>query len=51
MELDEMKLAWKALDRRLDQQNALSLQLFRDGRMDKLQQGGSHWCGDRRSRC
>jgi hypothetical protein len=35
MELDEMKLAWKALDRRLDQQQALNLQLFRDGKLDK----------------
>ena len=35
MELDEMKLAWRALDRRLDQQHALSLQLFGDGKLDK----------------
>jgi hypothetical protein len=39
MELDEMKFAWQALDRRLEQQHALSLRLFRDGRMDKLQRG------------
>jgi hypothetical protein len=39
MELDEMKLAWQGLDRRLEQQHALNLQLFRDGRMDKLQRG------------
>lgn len=39
MELDEMKLAWQALDRRLEQQHALNLQLFRDGRMDKLHRG------------
>lgn len=39
MELDEMKLAWQGLDRRLEQQHALNLQLFRDGRMDKLRRG------------
>ena len=39
MELDEMKLAWQGLDRRLEQQHVLNLQLFRDGRMDKLQRG------------
>ena len=39
MELDEMKLAWQGLDRRLEQQHALNLQLFRDGRLDKLQRG------------
>lgn len=39
MELDEMKLAWQGLDRRLEQQYALNLQLFRDGRLDKLQCG------------
>ncbi len=39
MELDDMKQAWQALDRRLEQQHALSLQLFRDGRMDTLRRG------------
>ncbi len=39
MELDEMKLAWQTLDRRLNKQYALNLQLFRDGRMDKLRRG------------
>jgi hypothetical protein len=46
MELDDMKLAWQTLDRRLDLQNALSLrQLRRDGldrtrsRMRKLYWG------------
>lgn len=39
MELDEMKLAWQALDHRLGQQHALNVQLFRDGRLDKLQRG------------
>jgi hypothetical protein len=39
MELDEMKFAWQALDRRLEQQHTLNLQLFRDRRLDKLQRG------------
>jgi hypothetical protein len=36
MELDEMKLAWQTLDRRLAQQQALHLQLYRDSRMDHV---------------
>jgi hypothetical protein len=36
MELDEMKLAWQALGRQLERQNALNLQLFRQGRADRL---------------
>jgi hypothetical protein len=39
MELDEMKLAWQVLDRRFGKQHALNVQLFRDGRMDKLRRG------------
>lgn len=39
MELDEMKLAWQALDARLEHQHALSLQLFRDSRLNKLRRG------------
>ncbi|MGA8278114.1 MAG: serine/threonine protein kinase [Rhodanobacteraceae bacterium] len=39
MELDEMKLAWQTLDRQLERQHALNLQLFRDGRLDKLRRG------------
>ncbi|GAA0712700.1 hypothetical protein GCM10009105_15530 [Dokdonella soli] len=39
MELDDLKLAWQTLDRRLQQQNALGLQLFRDGRVDKARRG------------
>lgn len=39
MELDEMKLAWQALGRQMERQNALNLQLFRDGRLDKLRRG------------
>ena len=39
MELDEMKQAWQVLDRRLEQQYALNVQLFRDGRMDQLRRG------------
>lgn len=39
MELDEMKLAWQALDSRLDRQYALDVQLFRDRKLDKLKRG------------
>lgn len=39
MELDEMKLAWQTLDRRLEQQHALNVQMFRDGRLDKMHRG------------
>ncbi|WP_426663408.1 hypothetical protein [Rhodanobacter aciditrophus] len=39
MELDEMKLAWQALGRQLERQNALNQQLFRDSRMGKLRRG------------
>ena len=39
MELDDMKLAWQALDHRLERQHALNLQLFRDGRLDQLRRG------------
>jgi len=35
MELDDLKLAWQTLDRRLEQQNRFSLQLFRDSKLDK----------------
>lgn len=36
MELDEMKDAWLALDRRLERQEALNLRNFREGRLDRL---------------
>lgn len=36
MELDDMKNAWLALDRRLERQEALNLHTFRDGRLDRL---------------
>lgn len=39
MELDEMKLAWQMLDHRLEQQHALNVQMFRDGRLDKMRRG------------
>jgi len=39
MELDELKHAWKTLDRRLEQQNALGLQLLRDGRLERARSG------------
>jgi hypothetical protein len=35
MELDEMKLAWQQVNRRLEQQQALNLQMFKDNRLDK----------------
>ncbi len=35
MELDELKATWQSLDRRLQQHNAINLQLFRDSRLDK----------------
>jgi hypothetical protein len=36
MELDEMKAAWAALDRRLAREEALTLITFREGRLDRL---------------
>ena len=39
MEFDDMKAAWQTLDRRLEQQRALNLQLFRDTRVDKARSG------------
>ena len=39
MELEDMKAAWQTLDRRLEQQHALNLQLFRDSRVDKARRG------------
>lgn len=36
MELDDLKQAWQTIDRRLQQQNALNMQLLRDQRIDKL---------------
>lgn len=39
MELDEMKLAWQVLDRRLAEQKALSLRILRDRGKDQLRRG------------
>lgn len=39
MELDEMKQAWQALDRRLEQQQALNFRIWRDGQADRLRRG------------
>ncbi|GAB3784053.1 hypothetical protein [Dyella agri] len=36
MELDEMKLAWQALGQQLERQNALGLELLRQGRASRL---------------
>ncbi|SEK65906.1 hypothetical protein SAMN05428989_0554 [Pseudoxanthomonas sp. GM95] len=35
MELDDMKLAWQAMETRLERQGALNLQLFTESRLDK----------------
>jgi hypothetical protein len=35
MELDDMKLAWQTLDRRLDLQNSLSMHHFKQAKLDK----------------
>ena len=39
MELDELKQAWHTLDTRLQQQNAMNLVLFKEGRVAKLRSG------------
>lgn len=36
MELDEMKSAWLALDRRMQRQEILNVHFFQEGRLDKL---------------
>jgi hypothetical protein len=36
MELDDLKAAWQILDRRLEQQSALNLHIFRESRLDKV---------------
>ena len=36
MELDDFKTAWQTLDRRLEQQYALDLQIFKDGKISKV---------------
>lgn len=36
MELDELKSAWQALDRRLEQHNAIHLQLLKDSKVRKI---------------
>jgi hypothetical protein len=39
MELDDFKQAWQTLDRRLEQHNTLTLQVYRDGKLDKARAG------------
>lgn len=39
MELDDFKLAWQTLDRRLERQEALDLQLIRDNGLDRVRRG------------
>jgi serine/threonine-protein kinase len=36
MELDDLKQAWQSLDRRLDQQHALQLHVYRQSKLDTL---------------
>ncbi len=39
MELDDLKLAWQTIDRRLEQSNALNLQLFKERKLEKARSG------------
>lgn len=39
MELDDMKLAWQTLEHRLERQQALNVQIFRQSRLDKVRGG------------
>jgi len=39
MELDDFKTAWQSLDRRLQQQHQLNLQVFRQGKLDRMKSG------------
>lgn len=39
MELDDLKVAWQALDRRFEQQWTLSLEVVRDGKLEKVRRG------------
>lgn len=39
MELDDLKSAWHSLDRRLQQQHDLNLQLYRQNKLDRMQSG------------
>ena len=36
MDIDELKTAWNTLDGRLERQHMLNLQLFRDGKLDRM---------------
>jgi len=39
MELDDMKLAWQDIDRRLDEQRLFNRQLFRESRLGRMRRG------------
>ena len=39
MELDDLKTTWQALDRKLEQQRALSLEVIRDGKLAAARRG------------
>jgi hypothetical protein len=39
MELDDFKAAWQSLDHRLQRQHELNLQVFRQGKLDRMRSG------------
>lgn len=39
MEFDDLQSAWQTLDRRLEQQNAMQLNLIREGKLSKVRSG------------
>jgi serine/threonine-protein kinase len=39
MELDDLKQAWQTIDRRLEQNSALQLHMYRDGKLDVMRRG------------
>jgi len=39
MELDDMKAAWQTLNQRLDAQEALSLHVFKESKLDRMRRG------------
>lgn len=39
MEIDDMKAAWQTLNQRLDAQEALSLHVFKEGKLDRMRRG------------
>ncbi len=39
MELDDMKAAWQTLSQRLETQTTLNLQMFKEGKLDRMRRG------------